>query len=345
MDKLLERLVAAESISGFEENIREVLKKELKPYVDSMKVDKIGNLIAKKGSGKPVIMLAAHMDIIGLVVKYIDDKGFIYFDTLGSWDLRILPGLKLKIMSKKGPVTGVIGMKPVHLLEKEEEEKPLKEKDFFIDIGAKSKKDVEKIGVQIGDFITEYDNRVDKLIGDRITGRGLDNRVGCYLLIEIMKRLKGFKGTVYAVGTIGEEISLIGVRGSAFSINPDVVLALDTGLAGDFPMIKFEDAPVKLGEGPILTIKDAVSVIHPNIKNWIVDTAKKEKIKLQYEIMKKGATDASVVPMIREGIPSASITIPARYIHTPIGIVDMKDVEASVKLVVSAVKLAPKYLK
>ena len=341
MEDLLKKLVESPSISGYEKNIRDLISKEIKPYIGEVKVDKIGNLICRKGSGSPKIMLSAHMDELGLMVKYVDEKGFIRFEPVGGWDPKILPAQKFKIHGSKGPVVGVIGSKPIHLQEKEEEKKPVKISEMFIDIGAKNRKEAERMGVSVGDFITNH-GEFNKLGGSKVTGYGFDDRVGCLELIEIMKNLKNFKGMVYAVGTVKEEIGLIGIRGSTFSINPDVVIALDTTISGDTPELKPHDAIARIGEGPTLVIKDSISIVQSKIKKWVQDVAKKNKIKLQFEVISGAATDASVTPMIREGIPSLSILTPSRYVHTPVEIVDMNDVKNSIKLVTELVKSAHK---
>lgn len=342
MEDLLKKLVTSPSISGYEKNIRDLISKEIKPYVDDVRVDRIGNLICKKGKGTPKIMLTAHMDEVGLMVKYIDDNGFIRFEPVGGWDPKILPAQKFNIHGSKGTVVGVVGSKPIHLQEKEEEKKPLKIKDMFIDIGAKNRKEAEKMGVNVGDFITNY-GEFNKLGGSRVTGYGFDDRVGCLQLVKVMKNLKKPKGTVYVVGTVKEEIGLIGIRGSTFGINPDIVISLDVTISGDTPELKPHEAITKIGEGPVLMIKDALSIVQTDIKKWVQNVAKKSKIKLQFEIISGGATDASVTPTIREGIPSVSILTPSRYLHTPVEIVDMNDVKNSIKLVTELIKSPYKY--
>lgn len=342
MEDLLRRLVDAPSISGSEQDVRDVMKKELKPYVNEVRVDKIGNLITRKGKGSPKIMLAAHMDELGLMVKYIEKEGFIRFDTIGGWDERILPAKRFRIHGSKGSVIGVIGSKPPHIQEREEQKTPFKVKDLYLDIGAGSKKDVEKAGIQVGDFITRY-GELSRLLGSNVTGYGFDNRIGCLVMIEVMKRLKNVKGSVYAVGTTQEETGLVGIRGPTYGIDPDVVLALDTTIAGGTPDIRPSEASAGLGGGPTIAIKDAIGVINPKVRKWISDSAKKANIKLQYEVMSGGATDASVVPMIKEGIPAGSILVPTRYVHTPVEVADMKDIENTIKLVVETVKSASKY--
>jgi endoglucanase len=342
MLSLLSKLVGAPSISGSEESIRDVMHKELKPYVDEIRVDKIGNLIGRKGKGSPKILLAAHMDALGLMVKYIDKEGFISFETIGGWDERVLPGMKVHIHGSKGPVTGVIGTKPIHLQDKDEQKNPFKLKELFIDAGAKSRDDAEKAGVSIGDFITRS-GEVSKLLGSRATGAGFDNRVGCTVLIETMKRLKGFKGTVYACGTVQEEVGLIGVRGTIFGAEPDVVLALDTNIAGDTPEVKPIESNLQLGKGTTVDVKDAISITNLKVKKWILETAKQNKMKVQLNVMSGGATDASIAPMIREGVPGACLAVAVRYVHTPVEVVDVNDMESTVKLAVECVKSAGKY--
>lgn len=339
MEDLLKKLVSSPSISGFEKNIRDLMARELKPYVDDIKIDKVGNLICRKGSGSPKIMLAAHMDEVGLMVKYIDNEGFIRFEPIGGWDPKVLLSQKFKIHGSKGPVIGVVGSKPIHLQEKEDVNKPVKLSEMFIDIGAKNSKEVEKMGVRIGDFIT-IDREFDKLGDSRIVGHGFDDRIGCLVLLEVIKNLKKFKGTVYAVGTVKEEIGLIGIRGSAFSINPDIIISLDVTTCGDTPEIKPYEAPAAMGKGPVLVIKDAISIIQGELKNWVEETAKNNKMKIQFDILSGGATDASVTPMIREGIPSIAILTPSRYLHTPTEVADMNDVKGSISLVTELVKTA-----
>ncbi|MEM5871645.1 MAG: M42 family metallopeptidase [Candidatus Aenigmatarchaeota archaeon] len=346
MEELLTRLVSAPSISGYEKNIRDQMIKELKPYTDEIQVDRMGNLICKKGSGSPKILLAAHMDKIGLMVKYIDENGFIRIEPVGGWDPKVLPSQRFIIHGSKGPVFSVIGMKPVHLQEKEEVNKPLKISEMFLDIGAKNKQDVEKLGIRIGDFIT-IESYFKKLHGSRITGNGFDDRLGCLILIEVMKNLSKskFKGTVYGVGTVKEEIGLVGIRGSAFSIDPDLIIALDVTTSGDTPDLKPYECTAKLDEGPVLMIKDAISIIQSELKEWVEEVAKKNKIKIQFDVMSGGATDASVAPIIREGIPSFSILIPTRYIHTPSEVASMNDVKNAVTIVTELVKSANKYIE
>jgi endoglucanase len=342
MEKLLEGFVEADSISGYEDAIRDLIKKELKPHVDEIRTDKIGNIIAKKGKGSPKIMFISHMDELGMMVKHITKEGFIYFELIGGWDDRVIPAMKVKIHSSKGPVIGVIGVKPPHIMEKEELKTPIKAKDLYIDIGAKSDKEVSKAGISVGDFITRA-GKFNKLLGSRVTGHGFDNRVGCAVMVEVMKRAKGFKGTLYGVGSVQEETGIIGARGAIYGVDPDIVIGLDTTFSGGTPDMKPTECDLNIGKGPVMLIKDAYAISDKKIKKWISQTARKAKIPLQKEVTGGGATDSSMAPIIKEGIPSGSILVATRNIHSPVEVVDMKDVENAVKLTVECMKTANKY--
>jgi len=336
MKELLKKLVEAPGVSGYENSIRDIMEKELKKTCDSVEVNKIGNLIAKKGNGKGKILLMAHMDEIGLMVKNITEKGFIRFAPVGGWDQKVLPAQKIRIYANNSVITGVIGSKPIHLQEKEELEKIIKLKELYIDVGAKNKKDVEKIGIKIGDFIGLY-GEFSELKNNLVTGYGLDDRAGCAALIEIMKQKKPKDFTIYAVGTVQEERGLIGARGVGFQINPNIAIAIDTTIACDTPDAG-EESGIKIGHGPVLNIMDYSSVIHPTIKNWLETVAEKNKIKYQRDVLIEGGMDSSLMSIVREGIPAAGICVPARYIHTPTEVLSLDDLENLVKLVVAALK-------
>lgn len=337
MKELLEKLVQANGISGYEDEIRALMKKELGRYGDT-EVDKFGNVICTKGSGKPKIMLAAHMDEIGMLVKHIDDNGFLRVIPMGGIDDETLPARNVKVLTEKGELPGVIGFKPPHLKKEEEEKKKkLKLEDMYIDTGLK-KEDV-KSKVQIGDPVI-FDSKFVS-VNDNVIGKALDNRVGCLVLIETMKRLKGFKGTVYAVATAQEEVGLKGARTSAYKLDPDFALAIDVGIAGDTPDIKPEETSVKLGGGPCVTIVESSGrgmVPSAQVKKHIISCARDAKIPYQLEATKGGMTDGAIIYMSNEGIRTGGISVPARYIHSPSSMCNMKDVDNTVKLAVEFVK-------
>lgn len=338
MKDLLKKLSNATGISGFEGNIREIIKDELKDYVDEIEVDNLGNIIAvKKGkaNGKK-IMLAAHMDEIGLMVRYIDKKGFINFSKIGGINDQMLLNQEVYIHTDNGEVLGVLGSKPPHRMKASEKKKVIEYENMFIDIGAKDKEEAEKL-VKVGDPIT-IKHEFSPLQGSVVTGKAFDNRVGCLTLIETLKRVNS-DATIYGVGTVQEEVGLKGARTSAFKINPDLAIALDVTISGDHPGIKEDEAPAKLGGGPVIVLTDASGrgiITHPKVKKLLIETAEKEEIPYQLEVSEGGTTDATAIHLTREGIPTGVLSAPTRYIHTPVEVVDLDDIENTVKLLVAA---------
>jgi len=336
MKELLKRLCQADGISGYEDEIRSVMQKELSKY-GKTEVDRFGNVICTRGSGSPKIMIAAHMDEIGLLVKHIDDKGFIRFIGMGGIDDETLPARNVTILTEKGKVPAVIGFKPPHLKKDEESKKKIKMDEMYIDTGL-SVKEVKK-RVQIGDPVVFDSKFVD--LGDNVMDKAMDNRAGCLVLIEIMKSLKRFKGTVYAVATVQEEIGLKGARTSAFKLKPDYALAVDTGIAGDVPDINENETNLKLGKGPAITVIESSGrgmVPSPIVKKHLIKCARASKIPYQLEATKGGMTDGAIIYMSNEGIMTGGISVPTRYIHSPASICNMKDLKNAANLTVEFVK-------
>lgn len=342
MKNLLKELSNASGVSGFEGNIREIIENELKDHVDEIETDNMGNIIAvKKGkdNGKK-IMLAAHMDEIGLMVRHIDKKGFIKFSKIGGISDQMLLNQEVYIHTDNGKVLGVLGSKPPHRMKPTEKKKVIEYENMFIDIGASNKEEAEKM-VSVGDSIT-IKHEFSELQGSIVTGKAFDNRVGCLILIETMKRLKT-DATIYGVGTVQEEVGLKGAKTSAFRINPDLAIALDVTIAGDHPGIKEEDAPAKLGGGPAIILTDASGrgiITHPKVKNLLIEATEEEEIPYQLEVSEGGTTDATAIHLTREGIPTGVLSVPTRYIHTPVEVVSLDDVENTVKLLVAAIEKA-----
>jgi endoglucanase len=336
MKNLLKTLSEAHGVPGSEGDVRDIMKKELARHC-KIEVDRMGNLIAKKGNGKKKVMLAAHMDEIGLMVKHIDEKGFIRFTPLGGFFDQTLVSQRVLIHTKNKKVPGVIGSRPPHLMKEEERKKGVESKDMFIDAGFKSNKEAAKAGVSIGDYIT-FERSFQELKGDIVTGKAFDDRIGCLVLLEVMKRLKS-KHTVYGVGTVQEEVGLKGARTSAFKINPDFAIAIDVIPTGDYPGIKEEESPIKIGEGPVIEIADASGrglITHPEIKERLIKAAKRKRIKHQLSVGEGGTTDATAIHLTREGIPSGVVSIPIRYVHSPVEVASMKDIKDAVDLILAS---------
>ncbi len=316
----------------------------LKPYADEIQFDRMENVIAiKKGAAKaPKIMLAAHMDEVGLMVKTLTKEGFIQFSKMGGIDDRILPAQRVVVYTRETAYQGVIGSKPPHIQKEEERKKIITFDDLFIDIGAESKEDAVKMGVAVGDPIA-FNVQYAKLGGDVAMGKAFDNRAGCVVMVEAMKLLQKTECTVCAVGTVQEEVGLRGAAVAAFGVDPDLAIALDVTIAGDVPGVREYDTSVKMGKGPALTISDSGLITHPKILRWLTETAEKEKIPFQIESGLLGSTDAARISLTRQGIPSGNISIPTRYIHSPVGILNLKDIENCAKLTATAIEKATKY--
>jgi putative aminopeptidase FrvX len=340
----LEKLSNACGVTGRENEVKDLMIQLLKPYADEIQVDKMENVIAiKKGNAKaPKIMLAAHMDEVGLMVKTITKDGFLQFSKMGGIDDRILPAQKVAVYTKKGIYPGIIGSKPPHIQKEEERKKIITYDDLFIDVGAENKEDATSLGISIGDPVA-FDIKYVKLGKDAVIGKAFDNRAGCITMIETLKLLKQTECTVCAVGTVQEEVGLRGAATAAFGVDPDLAIALDVTIAGDVPGVREFDTSVKMGKGPALTISDSGLITHPKVLRWLIETAEKEKIPFQIESGLLGSTDAARISITRQGIPSGNVSIATRYIHSPVGMLNLKDIENAAKLTATAIQKATKY--
>ena len=342
--EVLEKLSNANGVTGREDQVRNLMKKYLKPYVDEIREDKLGNLIAFKRGKKdgPTVMIAAHMDEVGLMIKNIKKKGFLQFTKIGGMDDRILLAQQVIVHTDKGPLPGVIGSKPVHIQKEEERKKVIEADRLFIDIGARDKELAEKMGVQVGDVVS-FDTTFARIGNGVVFGKAFDDRIGCAVMIETLKRLPRVDCNVYAVGTVQEEVGLRGSTIAAFQIEPDVGIALDASVAGDTPGVEEGEAPAKMGDGPVLTVADAGLIAHPKVLRLLIDSAKENKIPYQLETGIRGSTDAARIALSRDGVPSGVLSIPTRYIHSPAAVIDLDDGEKAVKLTVAAIENVPKY--
>jgi len=340
--ELLRRLSNAHGVSSSEGSVRDLIRKELEGCVDEIREDSMGNLIAIKRGGEFSIMLAAHMDEIGLMVQFIDDRGFIRVVPLGGWFGPTIYNQRVILHGSKGMVTGVLGSKPPHVMKEDERKKEIKIEDMFVDVGAASAKEVEDLGIEIGTPIT-IDREFAELANNRVTGKAFDNRAGVAMLIEAL-RVMASPHTVYAVFTVQEEIGLKGAKVSAYSLNPDCAIATDVTIPGDHPGIEKKDASVEMGKGPVLVLVSASGrglMADPRMTSWLRETAKKNDIPVQLEVGTGGNTDATIIHLERGGIPSIPLSIASRYIHSPVEVIDIGDLEASIRLIVEAVKTGP----
>jgi endoglucanase len=330
--KLLKKLSEACGVSGFEGEVREIIKKEVDKYVDKVEFDVLGNLIAfKKGIGKnrKKIALVAHMDEIGFVVKRVE-KGFVEFLKVGGIDDRILPGKRVLIKTKD-PSYGVIGVKPIHLLKDEERKQPVKVDDMYIDIGAKEK---DKIKIEKGTQICFY-SEFRQLQKNTYIGKSFDNRLGVYCLIDILKRIGKTENDIYFVFSVQEEVGLKGARTAIYNIEPDLAIIYDTTLAGDVPAVSPKETETTLGKGvgiDLIEARGAGAIMPEKLKKFILNLAKKNNIKYQLEVVEGGMTDAAITQLTKKGILAGSLCIPTRNVHTPSEIFDINDLKTAINL-------------
>ncbi|MBA7604384.1 putative aminopeptidase YsdC [subsurface metagenome] len=325
-------LVMAPSPSGFEQPAQEVYRNFVKDYADEVRTDVHGNVIAlKKGKGKYKMMVSGHADEVGLMVNYIDDEGYIYFSTIGGIDFSLLPGLKVDIHSKDGVIKGVIGRKAIHMMEKDERDKPVKSEDLWIDIGAKDKKEAFKM-VSIGDPIT-YEAGVVELPNNLVVTKATDNKAGVFASGALLKYLTDTEISVnlYCVSSVQEEVGLRGARTSAYGINPDIGLAFDVTTATDHPKTdKKKYGEIFLNKGPVIS---RGANINPIIYDLIIGAAKENKIDYQISGEPRGTgTDANIMQLTRSGVATGLISFPNRYMHSPVEIISLKDLENAIKL-------------
>ncbi len=325
MKELIKELTEAYGPSGNEGAVRDIIRKQVKDHVDEWKVDPLGNLIAlrkrkpKRGVESRKIMLAAHMDEIGVIISYVDDKGFMRFTRVGGVNPLTLLGSR--VLFEDGSI-GVIGR-----------EKPEKPDEFpsldkmYIDVGAVDKAHLTK---KVGDMATFLRPFAD--LGQRLTAKAFDDRIGCAILVQTLLDLKTTPHDVYAVFTVQEEVGLRGALTSAFGVEPDVAVAVDITLSGDTP--EAHPMAVSLGAGPAIKVKDSGMLAHPGVKEWMIQTAERLDLPYQLEVLERGTTDAMAIQTSRAGVAAGVLSIPCRYAHTPSETVDYHDVQNAVKLLV-----------
>jgi endoglucanase len=342
---LLRRLTEVHGVSGYEANIGKTVTRELEKYVDSIETDNFGNIISLKKSPRkdsPKIMLAAHIDEIGLIIKHIDEKGFLHFERIGGIQPRNLFAQAVQVHGKKGSVPGIIYTKPPETPEEATKIPDLKE--FFIDIGAKNRAEAEKLGIHIGDSIT-FDKSFKQLgNGKLIASKAFDDRVGVAVIIQTMKNLtkQALQAHVYGVADVQEEVGCRGAQVAAYKIAPNMAVAIDVTMAGDIPGVPEKDQVTKLGAGPAIKIMDSTAgqlglIAHQKVREMLQSTAEEEKIPYQMEVLPRGSTDAATIHLTREGVPSGVISIPTRYVHA-YEVIDLNDVANAVKLLTATIK-------
>ncbi|NJD37806.1 MAG: M42 family metallopeptidase [Geobacter sp.] len=337
----LERLLEAPSPSGYEQPAQRVFREYIAPFCQ-VSSDVMGNVygfIPGQGKDRPKVMLVGHSDEIGLQVKYIDDKGFIYFAAIGGVDAHLTPGKVVHIHTADGPLTGVVGKRPIHLMDTKDRETVVKLEAQYIDIGAKDKKEAQKL-VRVGDCIT-FSSSFTRLLGDRVASRGFDDKAGSFVVAEVLRLVAQEKKKpavdLYGVSSVQEEIGLRGGTTSSYTVNPDIGICIEVDFATDQPDVERKhNGEVALGKGPILT--RGANINHA-LFELLYSAAQKEKIAVQLTANPRATgTDANVMQISRGGVATALVKLPLRYMHTPVEVLSLGDLEQAARLIVAALK-------
>jgi endoglucanase len=317
---LLGKLCAARGISGREDEIRALILKEIKPCADEIKITPLGNIVAFKAGKqhpKTKLMISAHMDEVGLIVTHVTDEGLLKFETVGGIDRRILPG---KSVTVEDGISGVIGVKPIHLLEKDQISKSVPLKDLYIDIGASSREEAESC-VKPGDMVT-FDSYFDRQ-GGMVMSKALDDRAGCALLIGMIKAPLKYD-TVF-VFAVQEEIGLKGARTAAFSVAPQAAIVVESTTAADVPGVEEDRQVCRLGKGPVISFMDRGTIYDREYFRLAFEAAEKAGVPCQAKQAVAGGNDAAAIHVSRAGVRTAAVSLPCRYLHAPFGMIAQED--------------------
>jgi endoglucanase len=328
--ELLDRLLRSAAPSGYEGPAAEVWR-EAASFAE-LSTDGLGSSIARVGEGSPLLAVVGHIDEIGLVVTHIDEKGFLYFRTIGGWDPQILVGQRVAVRGRDGLVPGVVGRKPIHLLDPDQRKKVVELRGLHIDVGAADRDEAAET-IRVGDPVT-VDAEPVRMHGARLASRAMDNRLGAYVALESLRRAHergGLAGGFAAIAAVQEEIGLFGARTSAFEVQPDLAVAVDVTHATDAPGVDEKElGSHALGSGPAIA---RGSTLSPKVFELLVEAA--EEAGIEHTIAASGrgtSTDADAIQISRSGIPTGLVSIPLRYMHSPVEMVDLADVEAAVEL-------------
>lgn len=336
---LLKSLTDVNGISGHEMQVKSLMKDYLTPVSDDIVEDQLGGIFGKKNAthGTKSLMISGHLDEIGFIVTQIDEQGYIYFTPIGGWWNQVMLSQKVTITTESGKeIRGIIGSKPPHALSPEERKKPVDIKNMYIDIGVRNKEEAKEAGIELGNMITPY-SEFESLANDKYF---FDNRYGCALAVEVLQQLKdeNIDINLYAGATVQEEVGLRGAKVAANLIKPDLAIAVDVGVAYDVPGMTSEKNEGKLGDGPLAILMDATSIAHDGLRKHIKDVAEHHNIPVQWATTPGGGTDAGSIHVANEGIPTITIGVPLRYMHSNVSVLNIDDYTNSVRLITEIVR-------
>ncbi|MBO8163792.1 MAG: M42 family metallopeptidase [Brevibacillus sp.] len=338
--QLMKELTEAAGPPGLEVRIHNVMRRYLEQQTSHILSDNLGSLVGCLGEGGPRILLAAHMDEVAFMVSHITRDGFLRLQPLGGWWGHVMLAQRVHVLTRKGDLTGVIGSKAPHVLSVQERKNVLDIETMFVDIGASSREEAEMFGVEVGDPIVPI-CPFEVLPNPRmLMAKAWDNRAGCYVALKVLERLRRehHPNTVFAGATVQEEVGLRGAQTLAHTVDPDVAFALDVGVAGDTPGMNQKEGHSRLGAGPLLGFYDNSMIPHLKLRDLVIETAKKQRIPYQIDLMPGGGTDGGKIHTANRGVPTMVISVAARYIHSHVSIVHRDDLEHAVRLLVELVK-------
>ncbi len=341
---LLKQLSEMHAPTGYEDEVAGFMAREFSKNGFETTKDVLGNVIAKKGSGKKKMLVTAHMDEVSLAVMGVTKEGFLKFTKIGGIYDGVLPNARVVVHAKKR-VAGIIGMKPPHLMKEEELKKLLEYDQLYIDIGARDKAGAEALGIKPGSRAT-FAASFSEMEGGKAVGKAFDDRVGCAVLVKLAEEIRKPDCTLYLVGTIREETGLFGAGTAAFGIEPDLAVAVDTTPAAGTPDVSEDIIPVKFDHGPSIGVLEGGGrglIMPRKLIEWIEGIAKKKKISVQYDVSERGGTDASRMQYVKTGLLAASIGVPTRYLHSLNEMVSFKDMESAKELVKGMIEEFPEY--
>lgn len=340
--KMMKELSEVNGVPGYERDARLKVEEYLHPVSEELLKDRLGSVVGKKTgqADGPRILIAGHLDEVGWMVTYVTENGFLRFQSLGGWWSQVMLAQRVAIKGNKGDIVGVIGSKPPHALSPEERNKALQISDMFIDIGARSREEVEEMGIRPGDMITPVSEFFEMRNGELWAGKALDNRAGCGVAIEVLRKLQGenHPNVVFSGGTVQEEIGTRGAGTLANVVKPDISIAVDVGLAYDTPGFDNHQGSCNIGDGPLVLLYDVSMVPHPGLRHLVFDTAKELGIHIQTDALTGGGTDAAKFHINNTGCPSIAIGFATRYIHSHTAILSRKDFEQVVELITGVIK-------
>ncbi len=328
---LLKRLCETPGIPGYEDRLRAIVKEELRPLVDELRTDVMGNVVGIKRGAAPRVMVAAHMDEIGFMVRHIDKSGFLRLQPLGGFDARMLVAQRVLVHTRSGQtLRGALmaSTKPTHVLTEEERNRAPKLEQLFVDLGLPAER-VQEL-VEVGDMVTM--DRTTEQLGENVISKSLDDRLSVYVMVEALRAVRHHEVEIVAVATTQEEVGLRGATTAAYALEPQIGIALDITLALDIPGIEEHETITRLGKGAAIKLMDSSVISHPKLVRHFREIAEREKIPYQLEILPRGGTDAGAIQRARAGVVTMTLSVPVRYVHTVNEMAAISDIEAAVTL-------------